>query len=328
MNAQMIQDIFCKDGNHLGDLCGWSLHGSHDQTKVSELARYHGLEDDLGLPNLPPSNGYRRAIIDAVKGKRDEVRYDAVKLEESDTKIVHAIVRRSIIKDCSSTNGHISDKDASYDTEVKIAFDKESAINESKSRESLITYDNPDHPVSKYIQRVYENLCVTYSPDHIRIAFQRAFESWGAIRLLGHGGLWWIPAPYSDKVRAWKAFMADLGYTTLVIPVFDTQETIDSLIQQSTETLEAQLSAMIQELNDFAGKDNVRPSTLQKRVEQFDKLREKVELHAQVLGNKQNELIQRLDSAQKGLVKSMLNPVEETKTQKTPNQRGTSGSLF
>lgn len=305
---QIMQTLLQQgEGKHLGDLCGWGLRGDHLQTDVRALAEEHGIAGDLGLPNLSPASAYRRAVNDAVRsGRNDERKFAAVKLEDTELTIVHAIVERGIIQGDSD---ELTKNEADFHTELKVGFDKE-GYKSNYTTEALLKSVNREHPISKKIEQRYTELCVKYLPGDIRIAFQRAFEKWGAIRLLEHGGLWWVPQPSAQKVRAWKEFMAKLGNTTIVIPVFDTQETIESLREQSKSNLESQLAALLEDLESFTGKDNTRLSTLEKRIEMFDDLREKIELHARVLGNKQQQLLDTLNAAAAGLAKSLstINP--------------------
>ncbi len=291
-----------QSGKHLGDLCGWGLHGTPARSEVLHLAGAHGLIDDLGFPKIGANSAYRRAVNNAVKGNRaDQRKYAAVLIEDNADKIVHAIVGREIVE---THNGSLSPKDAAFHTEVRVGFDKK-AYKEGHDAEGLLRLENEDHLVAKQIKTNYEELAVKFLPQDIRIAFQRAFESWGAIRLLDHGGLWWVPETSAHKVRAWKEFMGELGNTTVVIPVFDTEETIKSLREQSQSTFEGQLADLMGQLESFVGKDTTRLSTLERRVEDFDLLRDKIELHAQVLGFKQQELMDKLDAAAKGLVQSL-----------------------
>jgi len=306
-----------QEGKHLGDLCGWSLSGAHMQTEVRDLAKKHGLEDDLGLPFVSPSGAYRRAVKKAItNGRVDERTFDAIKIDESDAKIVHSIVRREITASGKlTTNGsttQLSAKDAEFHTEAKTGFDKEK-YKEGHPPENLLQLENPSHVISGLIAQYYDELCVRYISGDIRIAFQRAFAKWGAMPLLKHGGMWWVPQQNSEKVRAWQSFMIDLKCGPIVIPIFDTEETIRSLREQSKYTLEAELEKIIKQLEGFTTKDNTRISTLDKRIEQFDTLRDKIDLHAAALGNKQKELIEKLDLAHKGLVSSLsaINEADE-----------------
>lgn len=290
-----------QNGRHLGDLCGWSLSGPYIQSDVAQLAEEHGLTDDLGLPKLSPASAYRRAVTNGVKGGRnDEKRYEASKVEDDELRIVHSIVRRDIV----DGESELSTKDAGYETECKVGFNK-GAYKDGAAAEELIKFEHPDHPIAMKIKAEYDSLCVRFVAGDIRIAFQRAFESWGGIGLLSHGGLWWVPAPNAVKVRAWKAFMVGLNNTTVIVPVFDTQETINSLVEQSKETLEARLDSLMEQLGSFSKSGNTRISTLEKRVRMFDDLRANVELHAAVLGAKQDELLRKVTDAHTGLVQSL-----------------------
>lgn len=290
------------EGRHLGDLCGWSISGDQLQTEVRALAERVGIGEDLGLPMISASSAYRRAVTDGVKGGRnDEKKFDAVKIDDTETKIVHAIVERSVV---AGAAGNLSTNDANFHTELRVGFNKDGYKN-GEDPENLLRSENEEHLISKKIRARYDELCVKYLPRDIRVAFQRAFEKWGAIRLLEHGGLWWVPAPYADKVRCWKEFMAELGNSTVIIPVFDTEETINSLREQSKFTLEAQLAEMLEDLEAFAKADNTRVSTLEKRLEMFDDLRDRIELHARVLGNTQDELLNKLNLAADGLAQSL-----------------------
>jgi hypothetical protein len=291
-----------REGRHLGDLCGWGLHGAQERTKVLELAEQLGLKDDFVFPRIGANSAYRRAVNKAVRGgKADERQYAAVLVEDTPTKIVHAIVRREIV---DTAGGELSPKDAAFHTDVRVGFDKD-GYKDEKDPETLLRLEDEEHQVSKRIKSIYEELAVVFLPQDIRVAFQRAFEKWGAMRLLEHGGLWWVPEPAAEKVRAWKEFMLALSNTTVIIPVFDTDETIQSLREQSKLNLESQLADLLEQLESFTGQSTTRLSTLERRVERFDELRDKIELHARVLGHKQEELLSKLNEASKGLVQSL-----------------------
>ena len=301
MNDVLAKVLEQKAGRHLGDMCGWSLTGPYMQEEVLRLAEKHNLVGDLGLPKLSPASAYRRAVTNGVKGGRnDEKKFEASKVQDDEMSIVHSIVRRDIV----DGESELSVKDAGFETECKVGFDK-SGYKDEKPAEELIKFEHPNHPVAMRIKAEYESLCVRFIASDIRIAFQRAFESWGGIGMLKHGGLWWIPSPSAEKVRSWKEFMIDLNNSTVVLPLFDTEETINSLIAQSKETLESRLENMLDQLRSFAKKGTVRLSTLESRIGKFDELRSNIELHAEVLGAKQQELLARLDEAQLGLAKAL-----------------------
>ena len=139
MNSQqIINQITCENGSHLGDLCGWSLSGNHPIDRVLELLVKHGLDKDIILPVKTASTGYRGSISGLGKGTQKDLNmYDVTKVDDTSDKIVHCIVRKDIINDNNPSNGYLSHKDVTHRTECKVHFDKEAAINGTKSNESL-----------------------------------------------------------------------------------------------------------------------------------------------------------------------------------------------
>ena len=99
--------------------------------------------------------------------------------------------------------------------------------------------------------------------------------------------------------------MYDINCSTVIIPIFDTQETIDSLREQSQQTLEGQFQEIMQDLEMFAQKENTRKSTMAKRIQDFKDLKGKIELHSEILGFKQEALLNKLEAAQAALVESI-----------------------
>ncbi len=301
---EVLKDLLkFKDGVHLGDLVDWSIHGLVDQDKARDLAAELDLKDDFSFPKVTPNTAYRRAVRAAVRGggKTDEKIWDVVKVEDSETHIVHAIVRRSIVDGAASV---FSPKDAEYETVTKVGFSKEEYA-AGGATANLFKSRDPDQEIAHKAREIYEDLCVVFRPEDIRTAFQRAFEDWGGIRLRERGGLWWVPSTGSEKIRAWTEYMSRLDNETLVFPIFDTSETVDSLRLLTEQNLEGQLAALNEELQNYSAKDSTRLSTLEKRVERFDVLRNKAELYERLLGNNLETLRGRLDVAQASLVSGL-----------------------
>lgn len=281
-----------ENGNHMGDLCGWSLKGSIDQAKATELVKSLGLEE-FEFPMLSANSAYRRAVDMVVKGGRsDERKLEAVKVRDDEHQIAHSIIRKDVVADMLQ----LAEKDAEFYTECQIIFSKDS--------HSLICSD-PNHTIYQEVQKNYTELLTIYTINDLRTAFQRAFAKWGGIRMLEHGGLWWIPSTQVEKVRSWKSFMGQTGNSALIIPIFDTRETIESLKNLTRESVDGQLQELVEQLSGYAARSNVRNSTLEARLEEFDELRDRAELYERLLGHKLDDLKAKLNEAQKGLVETI-----------------------
>ena len=306
--SEIIKKLEQQKGRHLGDLCGWSLGGVVPQQKAQALAVTHGIDNVLAFPRVGPASAYRRAVLKSVKsGKRDERIFDVVKVEETELKIVHAVVRKDIIAEAvragtivSAGKEFVSGHDAAFSTEIKIGFDKE-LRDAGGDPADMLKLEDKDHYISERVKALYSEMCVVYTADDIRTAFTRAFESWGGIRMLGHGGLWWVPTDIAEEVRAWAQFLSDLGFSPLVVPSFDTEETISSLRDAARESLEGQLEDIKNDLGSFVGSSSTRLSTLESRVEKYDVIRAKAEMYERVLETELSELKVAANLAQAGL---------------------------
>lgn len=292
--AEVSTALAQAEGRHLGDLCGWSISGTRPKAQVDALASKYGLDEDFRFPNLTPNSCYRKAIQQVFNlGKKDHGKAMAVLVEDSSAKIIHSIVTSTVVDDDDDT---VSSKDAEFKTEIKVGFNKE-AHRSGASPEACLVVEDDSHPAAVALKEKYMELAETYLSYDIRNAFQHAFRLWDACPVLPHGGLWYIPAAYAEKVRAWHGFMTDLGLTTAVIPAFDTSETIESLRQSTRAGLEGQLGDLMYLMDMYAreGWDKVRTSTLEKRVEEFDELRARAELYQSILGTTIGDLAAKVE---------------------------------
>lgn len=295
--GQPIQGIAPQEGKHLGDLVGWSLTGNVHKDKVEALIIKHGLENDIRLPKLTRNSAYRKAIqLCFNAGKKEERMAMAVLVEDNTTKIVHSLVSKNLVDD--DDDDAVSTKDAKFSTEIKVGFSKIADQAGATAGGCLITEDD-NHPAAVVLRQKYLELTEMYLPDGIRSGFQVAFRAWDACPVLPHGGLWYIPAKHAEKVRVWHEFLRDLGMTALIIPTFDTKETIDSLRESTRNGLESQLSEMLNLLEEYAamGWDKCRSTTLEKRMEDFDELRNRAELYQAILGTTIDDLKDRVQAA-------------------------------
>jgi len=289
-------------GMHLGDLCGWSITGSRPKAKVIHTAEQLGLEEDMRFPKLTPNSAYRKAISMTFKQSKS-TNMMAVLVEDSPRRIVHSLVATEVVEDDNNT---VSSKDASFNTEIKVGFNKEADAGGASPGACLVTEDDT-HPAAQELRKNYTHLLDTYLASDIRECFQAAFRNWKACPVLPHGGLWYIPSKYAEKVRAWAAFMRELQLVTVVVPSFDTKETLESLQNSTRYSLENQLADIVSQLDGYSaeGAASVRSSTLEKRAAEFDDLRSRAELYKTILGTTVSDLTKRIEVASQKLVKDI-----------------------
>ena len=299
-------------GRFCGYVCGANCISGISQSVARTAAVEAGLAEDLGWPRLKSNNYYRRAISAAVSsGRRDERRFEAVKVEDSDDRIVHVIVRKeiaeglvaagSVVVDAATGELRIASNEARFGEEFKIQFDKDK-FRSGAAPEDLVVYEDRAkcHPVAAEIGRIYTEAHGTFKADDVRAAFSRAFRAWGAVPLLDHAGMWFVPATHEDHVRRWYAWMLRIGCQPCALRQRAGEDQIgdESISRASTAGVTNQLTTLERELDAFAAADNTRFSTLEKHVERFAELRRLVAVHDELLGIRREKLAARLAEAQ------------------------------
>ena len=101
--------------------------------------------------------------------------------------------------------------------------------------------------------------------------------------------------------------------TTVVIPCFDTVETIESLRAATRNGLEGQLADLLGLMDYYTehGWTDVRTSTLERRMQDFDELRAKAELYQGILGTTINDLTEKLGLCAERVTKDLTKREED-----------------
>jgi len=264
----------------LGNIVCWSMHGSVERVVAEEGAAANGIEFDA--PRVLEVNAWRRAVKEAVKGgARDTKKFDVVKTRDDDDFIVHEIIERSVEDGASSS---IDDKHAEVKHVVSVRFLKNTYLKRSFSNcEELIEAEDWTNPIAAEIRKIYNDQLNTYSVCDIRGRFQLMFQKWAGVRLNDSGGTWFIPAAYVAEVRNWVQWMLAMGYGAFSAIQIDAEDTLAMIESVGRDSIDAQLSDLLSEIETFKN-SNIRPSTLENRVESFDALRGKIECYETMLG--------------------------------------------
>ena len=158
----------------------------------------------------------------------------------------------------------------------------------------------------------------------------------GGIRLRERGNIYWCQKDAGADLRALAKVIDGIGSSYMaILPVHDTvvyvcekhgaemspkpgecgichkklvatKEARNAVARAATESFEAELRAVFEELAKFANEDSApRPSTLERRLEDFEDLRNRVDLYSDILDNQKGKLVKRLGEATKQ-VREML----------------------
>lgn len=299
-------------GRFIGHLVGANCFSGISQAAARDAADRWGIAADLGWPRLKLNNYYRRAVMTAVsQGRRDERKFEAVKVEDNSARIVHAIVRRdlvpgllgsgAVVADPTTGELRIASKDAKFQEEFKVQFDK-LAYNKGGRADDLIVYEDraKAHPVAAAIGAAYTSEQGVFSAEDLRKSFSRAFRRWDAIPILDHAGMWFVPATQEDNVRRWYGWMQEIGCRPAALRQRAGEDAMsdESIANSSSSGITNALAKLERELDEFAASDVSRFSTLEERVGRFAELRRQAALHDELLGIRREKLQARLAEAQ------------------------------
>ena len=146
----------------------------------------------------------------------------------------------------------------------------------------------------------------TMPASELSATLVRTLLGWcGGIRLRERGNLYWCHASGQEQVRGLLSVVNGIGDSYLaLVPVHDSSEARKSVARAARESFEGELAAVHAELRDFAS-TTPRASTLQRRLDEYEELRARVDLYADILEAQKDSLAARLDEAT-AKVKSML----------------------
>jgi hypothetical protein len=250
-------------GEHLGDLTWWTLADARvSRADLEQVWTAAGL-DSAHLPEEPtPVKAMKLAARAAAIGQADRL----VRLGlEDERQIVHAIVREHRHEDGS----------VSFTQEARVFLERASA--------HAMT-DVPGHDLAEAVLGKYSELKDTHPPDDVRRAMMNVLASCAAVTLREHGGIYWIPAAYSDTLRHLQSAIEKIGNSKLyLLPVNRSADASRTLGAAAKSAIEDELAALKAEVEGFLAQPPDRVSTLVRRLDAFEALKARANLYKDVL---------------------------------------------
>jgi len=137
-----------------------------------------------------------------------------------------------------------------------------------------------DHPIARRVAQAYADLRGRVIADDWSAAITSYLESHDAARVRSDGRVYWVPPQRIDQVRRYGGFLAEVGIDLLLCEIeAESKQLITSVAEQS---LDDQLEELQAEAAQFDGTQ--KPSTYARRLEQYEKLRERAVLYKAALG--------------------------------------------
>jgi len=264
MSLSLIRSHLQTAGAHVGDLLWWTLEEARvTRNRLEEVWANAALSPTF-LPEPPtPEKALKTAVREVHAGRQDRL----IRLgKEGDGELVFAVVEER-----RDGTGNVS-----YQQEARIVLRRLVSLR--------LDSDAPQHEIVRDVCDAYERLLSTHTPDDIRRALVRTLSSCAAVTLRDHGGVYWVPSPYSETLRQLQAAVAGIGKSRLdLVPVHATPEATQALGHAARSALEDDLTALRTEIESFLQSPPDRLSTLTRRLQTFEDLRSKARLYHSVL---------------------------------------------
>jgi hypothetical protein len=267
-------------GRHLGDLCFWQLaEASVDRATFEARWEAAGLDKAL-LPEPPTAEkalkvAAREAGVGQQTGQQSRLIRLAVENEENVTFAV-------VLEEKHPETGTLT-----YTQEAKVALDRAFGN---------ISSDRPSHEVVQNIMTRFGKLRDTHTADDVRRTITRTLASFSAVTLRESGGVYWVPSPFSGLLRKLQACIQQFGHSEVyLIPVHDSADANKTLGDVATQALQEELDALKSEVQAFVAQPPERPTTLARRFDAFDQLRNRAALYRDILKVQVKDLDSTLD---------------------------------
>jgi hypothetical protein len=264
MDLAEIRSHTVSAGRHVGDLLWWALEAA--RIRRSEL---EAVWSRAGLPTslLPEHPTAEKALKTAVRDAQLGVSDYLIRLGKQDQdELVFAIVHED-----RDGAGNVS-----HSQIARIRLDRNHA--------SVVETDNPTQELVRSVFDGYDRLLHTHPVDDVRRTLVKVLDSCAGVTLRDHGGVYWVPAAFSEVLHRLQSAVSEIGKSRLdIVPIHATPEATRALGHAAHQSIEAEIATLRTEIDSFVADPPERPATLLRRLERFEDLRTKAQLYHSVL---------------------------------------------
>ena len=264
MSLALIKQHLQTDGAHVGDILWWTLADARiSRSQLESIWSGTGLSTSF-LPEPPtPEKALRAAVRESQVGHHQHL----VRLgKEDDSELIFAVLLET------------------RDGSGNVKTEQEARVRLDRAAPARLDSDRPGHDLVAAISAAYDRLLTTHTSDDVRRALVKTLSSCAAVTLRDFGGVYWVPAPYADTLRRLQAAVAGIGASRLdIVPIHATPEACAALGDAARAAIEDDLVSLRAEIQGFLAEPPERASTLMRRLQAFEELRNKARLYHSVL---------------------------------------------
>lgn len=137
-----------------------------------------------------------------------------------------------------------------------------------------------EHTIAQRVRDAYQAVRGKIVADDWSASIARYLEACDAARVRGDGRVYWVPPQRLEWVRSFGALLAEVGIDLILCEIEAENHTVVQAVAQ--DGLADQLQALEAEAAAFDGTQ--RPSTYERRLQEYQRLRERAVLYRDALG--------------------------------------------
>jgi len=232
----------------------------HDPSALRVLAERHGIDPEY----LPTYAGDRTAFTRAIMATSRGLWRDGFLLRpirRASAEVVYGIVREQRDEDGQRLD---------HDHEATVSW-------KSEPNPSVIACN---HPIARRVAESYEQLKGKVVADDWSSSITSYLEAHDAAPMRGDGRVYWVPPQRIQDIRKLDSLLADVGIDLIMCELEPEAKTVARDVAR--ESLWDDLFSLQAEVEGFDGKQ--RPSTYARRLEEYQRLRERAILYRDALG--------------------------------------------
>lgn len=274
------QPIISKSGgDRIGSYLWWALSDIEvSVTRLKRMLKAHGLDPALHMPPaIEGSAAFRKAVEANKRGDRTlMVRH----IKETPQELIYGVVRENVDE---------ANEDLRYKVKARIVFRK---------RTESVVIRGGRSPIADAVKTLYDDYVSTYIHTDIRRWIVRLInEHMQAVQMKKNGGVYFIAHQHTKMLRALEGVVNALGTSEMTVtPIFDSAETTASVGKGARGALERELQQIKDDLTEFKSKPP-RRDTLKRRLADFQALKGRARMFADMLGFVVTDLEEGIDDA-------------------------------
>jgi hypothetical protein len=164
------------------------------------------------------------------------------------------------------------------EAQVRLDHDFEATISWSAEPDPSIVVG--DHDVASRVRDAFNTLRGKIVADDWSSSITSYLESHDAARMRGDGRVYWVPPQRIAEVRKLSAFLSEVGIDLILCEIEPEVQTVVADVAQVS--IDEELDRLQAEAADFDGKQ--KPSTYARRLDEYQKLRQRAVLYRDALG--------------------------------------------